>query len=72
MPIFSDYCKFLEDKIGLRINEGIYWYDKSIIKAFDESGNVHNVYRLKVNDDLSMSYSIPKSYKTQSNKQFIG
>lgn len=61
-PIFKEYGTFLKDKTGLDIPEGYYWYDKSIIKAFDKDGNMHKIYRLKINDDLSMSYSIPKGY----------
>lgn len=63
-PIFKEYSTFLKDKTGLDIPEGYYWYDKSIIKAFDKNGNVHKIYRLKINDDLSMSYSIPKGYRS--------
>jgi 3'-phosphoadenosine 5'-phosphosulfate sulfotransferase (PAPS reductase)/FAD synthetase len=60
--VFKEYCQFLKDKTGLELNEGYYWYDNSIIKAFDKQGNIHKIYRLKVNDDLSMTYSIPKGY----------
>ncbi|MEY8352479.1 phosphoadenosine phosphosulfate reductase family protein [Lachnospiraceae bacterium 54-53] len=60
--VFKEYCQFLKDKTGLELEEGYYWYDKSIIKAFDKQGNVHKIYRLKVNDDLSMTCTIPKGY----------
>ena len=41
------------------MQEGYYWYNKSVVKAFDKEGNLHKLYRLKVNNDLSMSYSKP-------------
>lgn len=61
-PIFKEYCKFLEDKIGLKLNEGYFWLDNQIIKAFDKQGNIHKLYRLKIENDLSMSYRVPNGY----------
>lgn len=62
-PVFKEYCKFLKDKTGLELEEGYYWLDNSIIKAFDGQGNIHKLYRIVIDDkDLSISYKIPKSY----------
>lgn len=61
-PIFKEYCKFLEEKTNLKLSEGYFWLDNQIIKAFDKDGNVHKLYRIKVNDDLSLSYRVPKGY----------
>ena len=63
--VFNEYIKFLNDKglkdqTGIELKEGYYWYDKSIIKAYDTNGNIHKVVRLKVNNDLSISF---KRYK---------
>jgi len=62
LPIFNEYCKFIYDKTGLQLTEGYYWMDKSIIKAFDKQGNIHKMYRLNINNDLSATYKI---YKTK-------
>lgn len=55
----------------MELEPNVYWYDRSIIKAFDADGNEHKVYRLKVENDLSMSYSQPDSYLSQSKMNFI-
>lgn len=65
LPIFNDCCKFVYDKCGLHLEEGYYWLDNQIIKAFDISGNIHKIYRLKVEDNLSMTYT---TYKKESFK----
>lgn len=62
LPIFNDYCTFIYDKCGLKITEGLYWMDRMIIKAFDKQGNIHKVHRLKIENDLSMTYT---TYKTK-------
>ena len=62
-PIFREYCEFLKDKVDLELEEGYYWLDNSIIKAFDKEGNIHKLYRIVINDeDLSMAYKVPKGY----------
>lgn len=62
-PIFKEYCKFLKDKVNLKLEEGYYWLDNQIIKAFDKRGNIHKLYKIIINNnDLSMSYVIPKTY----------
>lgn len=62
-PIFSEYCKFLKDKVDLDLEEGYYWIDNRIIKAFDKQGNIHKLYRIVIdNKDLSVSYKVPKGY----------
>lgn len=66
-PIFKEYCKFLKDTVNLELEEGYYWLDNQIVKAFDRQGNIHKLYRLIVNDDLSMSYRIPNNYETIEN-----
>lgn len=62
-PVFKEYCKFLKDKIGLELEEGYYWLDNSIIKAFDKQGKIHKLYRIVIDDkDLSITYKVPKGY----------
>lgn len=63
-PIFKEYCKFLKDKIDLELEEGYYWFDNSIIKAFDKQGNIHKLYRIVIDDDLSVTYKVPKGYSS--------
>ena len=60
--IYKDYCNFIYDKCGLKLEEGYYWMDRMIIKAFDKNGKVHKIHRLKIEDDLSMTYT---TYKTK-------
>jgi 3''-phosphoadenosine 5''-phosphosulfate sulfotransferase (PAPS reductase)/FAD synthetase and related enzymes len=66
-PIFKEYCKFLKDTVGLELEEGYYWLDNQIIKAFDKQGNVHKLYRIVIDDNLTVSYKIPNNYDTIKN-----
>lgn len=60
-PIYNEYIKFLKDNnINLPIEEGYYWLDNQIIKAYDKQGNLHKLYRLKIDDDLNITC---KQYK---------
>ena len=63
-PIFEEYCIFLKDTVDLELEEGYFWLDNQIIKAFDKQGNIHKLYRIVVDDNLSMSYKIPHNYET--------
>lgn len=67
--IFKEYIKFLEDrglnKLGVKLEEGYYWYDKSIIKAFNKQGKLINLVRIIIKentgkDKISTGY---KDYK---------
>lgn len=55
--VFKEYIKFLQDK-GLTYNlqEGYYWLDKSIIKAYDKQGNIHKILRIYIDDDLNITF----------------
>lgn len=63
-PIFKEYCKFLKDTVNLELEEGYYWLDNQIIKGFDKQGNLHKLYRIVVDNNLSISYKIPDNYST--------
>lgn len=58
LPIFNEYIQFLnyktEDKLSF-LKEGIYWYDKSIIKAFDKNGDLIKIARLITDDNLEIT-----------------
>ena len=57
LPVFNEYIHFLKehsDELNF-LEEGRYWYDKSIIKAFDMNGNIVKIARLKISDDLTMT-----------------
>lgn len=67
--IFKEYIRFLEDrglnKLGVKLEEGYYWYDKSIIKAFNKKGQLINLIRIIIKentgkDKISTDY---KDYK---------
>ena len=58
LPIYKDYIDFLNDKTNNKLNfltEGKYWYDKSIIKAFDLNGELIKIARLTVDDNLDIT-----------------
>lgn len=57
LPIFKEYIHFLNDQTTDLdyLEEGFYWYDKSIIKAFDVNGNMVKIARIKVDDDLKLT-----------------
>lgn len=47
-------------RVDLNLEEGFYWLDKQIIKAYDKQGKLHKIHRLKIDDDLNITYT---SYK---------
>lgn len=62
LPVFKKYSKFLKEMCGLELEEGYYWIDNQIIKAFDKEGVIHKLYRLKIDDKLNMTYSVLNGY----------
>ena len=62
LPVFKEYAKYLQDTTGLILEEGYYWIDNQIIKAFNKNGEVQKLYRVKVEDDLSVRYIQQKEY----------
>jgi 3'-phosphoadenosine 5'-phosphosulfate sulfotransferase (PAPS reductase)/FAD synthetase len=63
-PIFKEYVEFLNNNnVDLKLDEGYYWLDKQIIKAYDKQGNIHKIARLYVDENLSLSY---KEYKKET------
>lgn len=66
LPIFDDYIKFLKSKTLNELDflqEGYYWYDKSIIKAFTKDGDIVKVARIMVNENLEIGV---KKYKNKN------
>ena len=54
-PIFKEQIQMWKDKgYDIPIQEGMYWLDNGIIKAFTLDGELHNLYKYKVNDDLNV------------------
>ena len=52
-PIFSEYITFLRDSTKQSLadlKEGYFWLDKLIIKGFDKDGNIHKLYRVRINE----------------------
>lgn len=61
LPVYKEYIDFLNHKTndGLSfLEEGKYWYDKSIIKAFDLNGEIIKIARLNIDDELNMTIKI--------------
>ena len=62
-PIFKEFISFIKDKgYDIPIFEGTFWLDRGFIKAFTSDGNLHKLYKYKVNDDLSINISKHKEY----------
>ncbi len=63
-PIFNEYIQFLQDKgvILPELQEGYYWIDRQIIRAFDLNGKEVKIARLKIDDKLNITF---KRYKEQ-------
>jgi len=40
--------------VDIQLIEGFYWLDRQTIKAFDRAGNQHSLYKITINDDLSI------------------
>ncbi len=64
-PIFKEQINMWKDLgYDIPIEEGMYWLDRGIIKAFTSDGKIHNLYKYKVNDDLTIQISKHKDYKS--------
>lgn len=61
--VFQECIDFLKAKgITYDLEEGYYWLDRKIIKAFDSEGNVHKIIRVYVDEELNFRF---KSYKNK-------
>lgn len=71
-PIFKEQIQMWHDCGGAPpIKEGIYWINNQVVKAFElGTGKLCNLYRMKVNDDLSISYKDHKDFNKHRNKVF--
>lgn len=62
-PIFNEYLTFLRDTSNKQLSdlkEGYFWLDNQIIKGFDKQGNIYKFYRIKVSDDLKLTFYLEK------------
>lgn len=63
-PIFDEQIKMWKDcGCEVPIKGGYYWLNKGLVKAFSPDGNLHTLYKYKVNDDLTISISKHKDNK---------
>lgn len=76
-PIYNELIQMWHDKgLDIPIKEGMFWLDHGIIKAFDKNTEGDNkdricyLYKIKVNDDLSMTFKKHKDFKKHQNKIF--
>lgn len=71
-PIWKEQIQMWYDKgLDIPITEGTYWINNQVIKAYDaETGSLCNLYRIKVNDDLTMSYKEHNDYAKHEHKHF--
>lgn len=66
LPIFKEYIQFLKNSgVDIPIQEGYYWLDRQIIKGYDVEGNLHKIYRIKIDDNLDITYTKYKNKKLQ-------
>lgn len=65
LPIFDEYISFLNKNTNELnfLKEGYYWYDKSIIKAFNINGELIKIARIYCSDDLKITV---KHYKHEN------
>ena len=61
-PIFNEYNSFLKDNnLDFQVEEGMYWLDRQIIKAYDKNtGELRKLARIYVDEDLGLTL---KRYK---------
>lgn len=58
-PIFNEYLTFLRDTSGKELSdlkEGYFWIDNQIIKDFDKEGNIFKFYKIRISDDLKLTF----------------
>lgn len=56
LPLFKEYISFLNEKTNNKLEfleEGYYWYDRSIIKAYDIFGSLYKIARIYIDDNLN-------------------
>ena len=75
--VFNEYIKFLIDN-GLdnkkyNLKEGYYWLDRQIIKAYDKDGQLHKILRIKVDDNLNVTFKDynEKEFEIESWKETV-
>ena len=61
--VYDEFIDFLKDNgMNYDLQEGYYWLDRMIIRAFDKQGKEHKILRIYVDDDFNISF---KDYKTR-------
>ena len=74
-PIFKEYIQFLKDhNIDLPIEEGKYWLDNGIVKAFSKGeflgDDICYLYKITIDDNLNVSCKEHRDFKKNSKKTF--
>lgn len=55
--LYGEFIDFLKDKgMDYDLQEGYYWLDRMIVRAFDKDGNQHKILRIYVDDDFNISF----------------
>ena len=61
--MYNEFIDFLKDNdMECDLQEGYYWLDRMIIRAFDKQGKEHKILRIYVDNDFNISF---KDYKTK-------
>lgn len=61
---------WLDNGINIGLEEGKYWLNNHVIKAFDKNGDLCNLFRIKISDTLEISCHEHKDYKKNIKKSF--
>lgn len=70
-PIFKEFIKFLHDSgVDIPIEEGYYWFENNLIKAFTPDGVLHKLYRIKTDDNLNITYKKHKDFVEAGETKF--
>lgn len=70
-PIFKEFIKFLHDSgVDVPIEEGYYWFENNLIKAFTPDGVLHKLYRIKTDDNLNITYKKHKGFVEAGETKF--
>ena len=74
-PIYKELIQMWHDKgLDIPIQEGTYWLDNGIVKAFAKYATDDNricyLYKINIKDDLTMSYHQHRDFKKNKDKIF--
>lgn len=70
IPFQREEDQWDKERKSLLIQEGTYWLDHGLIKGFTSDGETHNLYKMRVYDDLNIEIREHKDFVKSANLQF--